>query len=96
MLLRPGGQNIDYWFVFQGIDKFIHLITFVVLGFCFMAAFPKTKFSTFIQIMLIYALLTEILQDEMKMGRSLELYDLFADTAGVLLGRLLFNKTKQI
>ncbi len=95
MLLRPGGQNIDYWFVFQGIDKFIHLSTFVVLGFCFMAAFPKTKFSTFIQIMLIYALLTEILQDEMKMGRSLELYDLFADTAGVLLGRLLFNKTKQ-
>ena len=95
MLLRPGSQNVDYWFVFQGIDKIIHLSTFIVLGFSFMAAFPKTRFSSFILIMFIYAVLTEILQDQMKLGRSMELYDLLADTAGVLLGRLLFNKTKQ-
>ena len=96
MLLRPGLENYEFPFMFEGIDKILHLAIFAMLGFCFMAALPKIKFSYFIQIMLIYGLLTEILQDEMNWGRSLEFLDLVADTIGVLLGYLLFFRLKRI
>ncbi len=46
--------------------------------------------------MLFYSMLTEILQDEMKLGRSLEGLDLVADTIGALLGYFLFKKLKKI
>lgn len=48
------------------------------------------------QIMLIYALLTEILQDEMRLGRALEFWDLVADTVGVLIGYFIAQKTKAL
>ena len=95
MLLKPGVENMEYPFMFDGIDKVLHLSIFAMLGFCFMAAFPKIKFRYFIQIMLIYATLTEILQDEMQLGRSLEGLDLVADTIGVLLGYYVFQKLRQ-
>lgn len=95
MLLKPGVENMEYPFMFDGIDKVLHLSIFAMLGFCFMAAFPKIKFRYFIQIMLIYAILTEILQDEMQLGRSLEGLDLVADTIGVLLGYYVFQKLRQ-
>lgn len=57
-----------------------------MLGFCFMAAFPKIKFSYFFQIILIYAFLTEILQEEMGLGRSMETLDVVADAIGCLIG----------
>lgn len=94
MLLKPGMENMEYPFMFNGIDKALHLCIFMLLGFSFMCAFPRIKFVTFIQIMLIYGMATEILQDEMKLGRSLEGLDLVADTVGVLLGYLIFTKAK--
>jgi len=96
MLLRPGLENMEFPFMFEGIDKILHLGIFTMLGFCFMAAVPKIKFLYFIQIMLIYGMLTEILQDEMHWGRSLEGLDLVADTAGVLIGYFVFQKVRAI
>ena len=86
MLLKPGEENHEYWFMFKGIDKLLHLSIFAALGFFFMAAFPKIKFYYFIQIILIYAFLTEILQEEMGLGRSMETLDVVADTIGCLIG----------
>lgn len=96
MLLRPGMENIEFPFMFQGIDKILHLCIFALLGFSFMVAFPKIKFVYFIQVMLIYGLLTEILQDEMNWGRSLEFLDLVADIVGVLVGFFVFNQIKNL
>lgn len=96
MLLRPGLENMEFPFMFQGIDKVLHLCIFAMLGFCFMAAFPRIKFIYFIQIMLIYGMLTEILQDEMLWGRSLEFLDLVADIIGVLIGYFVFQKIKNL
>ena len=96
MLLRPGVENLEYPFMFDGIDKILHVTIFAMLGFCFAAAFPKVKFIYFFQIMLGYSILTEILQDEMGWGRSLEVLDLVADTVGVLLGYYLFIKVKTL
>ena len=94
MLLRPGIEGIDLPFMFSGIDKILHLFIFAMLGFSFMAAFPRILFLYFFQIMLAYGLLTEILQDEMQLGRSLETLDLVADIFGVLLGYFFFHQLK--
>ena len=96
MLLKPGVENMEYPFMFQGIDKILHLSIFALLGFWFMAAFQRIKFIIYIQIMLCYGILTEILQEEMALGRSLEGLDLVADTIGVLIGYFVFQKTKAI
>nr|WP_084680354.1 VanZ family protein [Chryseobacterium luteum] len=91
MLLRPGEENHEYWFMFNGIDKVLHLSIFAMLGFCFIATFPKIKFSYFFQIILIYAFLTEILQEEMGLGRSMESLDIVADTIGCLVGYSIYK-----
>lgn len=95
MLLKPGTENQEYWFMFNGIDKVLHITIFILLGFTFKAAFPKLSFTYFLQIMLIYAFLTEILQEEMHWGRSMETLDLVADTIGVLLGYFIYQKVKK-
>lgn len=86
MLLKPGVENQEYWFMFSGIDKVLHLCIFAALGFSFIATFPRIKFYYFFQIILIYAFLTEILQEEMGLGRSMETLDIVADTIGCLIG----------
>ncbi|MFS4432045.1 VanZ family protein [Chryseobacterium sp. S90] len=91
MLLKPGEENHEYWFMFSGIDKILHLSIFAALGFSFIATFPKIKFSYFFQIILIYAFLTEILQEEMGLGRSMETLDIVADTIGCLFGYYIYK-----
>jgi len=91
MLLRPGEENHEYWFMFNGIDKVLHLSIFAALGFCLIAAFPKIRFSYFIQVILIYAFLTEILQEEMGLGRSMETLDVVADAIGCLIGYMAYK-----
>jgi VanZ family protein len=91
MLLKPGEENDEYWFMFSGIDKVLHISIFAMLGFCFVATFPKIRFSYFFQIILIYAFLTEILQEEMGLGRSMESLDIVADVIGCLLGYYIYK-----
>jgi VanZ family protein len=91
MLLKPGEENHEYFFMFNGFDKVLHVSIFTMLSFCFIATFPKIKFSYFFQIILIYAFLTEILQEEMHMGRSMESLDIVADVIGCLLGYYVYK-----
>ena len=92
MLLKPGEENREYWFIFNGIDKVLHLSIFAALGFFLISAFPKIKFSYFFQIILIYAFLTEILQEEMGLGRSMETLDIVADAIGCLIGYYIYKR----
>jgi glycopeptide antibiotics resistance protein len=91
MLLKPGAENKEYWFMFQGIDKLIHLSIFAFLGFCFKTAFPKSSLSYYILIILSYGILTEILQEMMHWGRSMEALDVLADLLGLLLGYIIYR-----
>ncbi|MBB6371935.1 VanZ family protein [Chryseobacterium shigense] len=91
MLLKPGEENHEYWFMFSGIDKVLHVSIFAMLGFSFIATFPRIKFLYFFQIILIYAFLTEILQEEMGLGRSMESLDIVADTIGCLIGYFVYR-----
>lgn len=95
LLLKPAHLNKEAWFVFDGVDKIVHLSVFALLGFIFMVAFSRTKFLVFIQIMLLYAFFTEIMQDLMKMGRSLETLDIIADCVGVCFGYYLYQQMKR-
>ncbi|WP_231121131.1 VanZ family protein [Epilithonimonas vandammei] len=92
MLLRPGVENKEYFFMFPHLDKFIHFTIFFLLGFFFRLRFPKTSLLYFFLILISYALLTEILQDIMKLGRSLEVLDAVADTLGLSLSYYIYNK----
>ena len=92
MLLRPGVENKEYPFMFQHIDKIIHFTIFFLLGFFFRVRFPNIKPLYFFLILISYALLTEILQDVMKMGRSLEVLDAVADTLGLSFAYYIYNR----
>ena len=91
MLLKPGTENKEYFFMFSGVDKFLHLSIFILLGILFWLAFPKTKTIHYYGIMLFYALLTEFLQYYMDLGRAAELLDLVADMLGAVLAVLIIR-----
>lgn len=95
MLLRPGVENREYWFMFTGIDKVLHISIFTMLGFLFTAVYPRMRFLKFIYIMALYAFVTEILQDAMRLGRSAETYDIVADMVGVLAGYYIYRYLKE-
>ena len=92
MLLRPGVENKEYFFMFPHIDKLIHFSIFFLLGFFFRLRFPKVSLLYFFLMLISYALLTEILQDVMKWGRSLEVLDAVADTLGLSLAYYIYNR----
>lgn len=94
MLLRPSSGALNSFNFFDGIDKVVHFFIFAILSFCFWATFPKMAFWKFLLLTLFYALLTEILQGVMGLGRSMEFWDLIADTLGLIFGYILFRKTK--
>ena len=83
MLLKPGTENKEYSFMFPGIDKLIHLLTFFLLGVFFRISFPKISLLFYFVILVFYALLTEFLQHIMALGREAELLDLVADCLGI-------------
>lgn len=92
MLLRPGVENKEYFFMFPHLDKLIHFSIFFLLGFFFKLRFPKITLISYALILISYALLTEILQDIMKQGRSLEVLDAIADTLGLLISYYIYTK----
>ncbi|RQP13836.1 MAG: VanZ family protein [Chryseobacterium sp.] len=94
MLLRPGVENKEYWFMFPHIDKLMHFSIFGFLAVCVLFAFPRLRFLMFVQLMLAYGILTEILQDIMGYGRSLELLDIVADILGALVGYGIYRIAK--
>jgi hypothetical protein len=91
MLLKPGVENQEYWFMFPGIDKLIHLCVFAFLGLSLLMSFKKLNLIYFFGIIFIYGSGTEILQEVMHMGRSFELLDILADVAGGSLGLLTYK-----
>ncbi|WP_124642249.1 MULTISPECIES: VanZ family protein [Amniculibacterium] len=94
MLLKPGTENQEYFFMFSGVDKVLHLSIFIVLGVFYLLAFPKTKTTPYFLIMLFYALLTEFLQYYMDLGRQAEFLDIIADLLGTGIAYIGVQKIK--
>lgn len=97
MLLKPNNiKPEELWIEFANMDKFVHILVFIVLGFCYCVAFPKHCFVRFLGIMIGYALLTEILQEVMGLGRTMELWDIIADLMGVIIGYYFWRKLEKV
>lgn len=95
LFLIPGGNTPP---LFWGFDKLVHFILFAILTFLIQYAFKRTfqQNTTFWIInLIIYAVLIEILQYYMKLGRSFSIFDIFADLIGVLVVLKLTNLYKR-
>lgn len=93
ILLRPSRiKQESLWINFDHMDKVVHFIAFALLGFCYAFAFPKQRWWIFLGVMTAYALLTEVLQEIMALGRTMDTLDFLADILGVILGYFLYKK----
>ena len=59
-------------------------------------AFPRHSIVRELLLLSAYALLTEIMQEQMQLGRSGDPLDLLADIFGILAGIFMFNLAKKI
>ena len=59
-------------------------------------AFPRHSIVRELLLLSAYALLTEIMQEQMQLGRSGDPLDLLADIFGILVGIFMFNLAKKI
>ncbi len=85
-------------------DKVVHVFIFTVQMFLVLIAYRTQYLSgntrlinTLLIILLVtvYALLTEVLQAYVFIGRDGNLYDFLADFVGILIGLLVFNLYKK-
>ena len=67
------------------MDKCVHVFLFALLAFIYLLSFVKNRFLIFLGIMGGYALITEVLQEAIDLGRSMEILDWVADMVGILL-----------
>jgi VanZ family protein len=75
------------------LDKLIHIGFFALLLFLWRSAFSSGKkfYNTYLFIAaVVYGLLIEILQGLIVPQRSFDIYDLYADAFGALLGLLVW------
>ncbi|MDO4880962.1 MAG: VanZ family protein [Capnocytophaga sp.] len=86
MLLRPANSLPKDFILFEGADKIVHCCVFVMLSFLFKIAFPKVNFWVLLLILFIYGILTEVAQEFAQTGRSGDVFDLVADTIGIVIG----------
>lgn len=96
MLLRKSIETPVKLLPVEGLDKVVHILIFVFLGFLFKSAFRRISFITFFIIITLYGFITEVLQHLMALGRSMELADLCADVLGGVLGYFMSIKLLEI
>ena len=85
----------SFWSLFSP-DKIVHLFLFGPLGYLLAnysgtKDFPATKTVIFsLTLGIIYAILTEVLQFFVFVGRNGNVYDAIADTVGLIIGLFIF------
>ena len=97
ILLRPT-SDLDLpknFFSFEGIDKVVHFLIFALLAYLYKMAFPRHSILRELLLLSAYALLTEIMQEKMQMGRTGDPLDMLADVLGIFAGVFVFNLTKK-
>jgi hypothetical protein len=73
----------------SNFDKVEHLTVYLALSLWFTGLFPRASYWRVAASLLVLGLSMEILQGLMKAGRSAELLDMVANTAGVAGGHIL-------
>ena len=97
ILLRPT-SDLDLpknFFSFEGMDKVVHSLIFALLAYLYKMAFLRHSIVRELLLLSAYALLTEIMQEQMQLGRSGDPLDILADVLGIFAGVFIFNLTKK-
>lgn len=99
-------QDVDKvkFFDFPFLDKIVHFGLYFVLALLIMAVLTlnshlkhsKWTYTITIVVCLLYGWLIEVLQRAFFSGRSYELMDVVADTAGAVLGVLLYKQISKL
>lgn len=84
----------------QNSDKYAHFLTYLILGLSWLYAIknPLHKISiNYIIIFLIicYGIILEVLQDVLTTYRQADLFDIIANSAGVIFALILYNLMKK-
>ncbi len=75
-------------------DKIVHLLMYFFMAILWLLAFPKfRKYKTiYILIIIMWGIIIEFLQSYMNIGRTGDPFDALANSIGVVLGLLVFEK----
>lgn len=95
ILLRPTSDLPQNFPSFEGMDKVVHFLIFALLAYLYKKAFPNHSIVKELLLLAGYALLTEIMQEKMQMGRTGDPLDMLADVLGIFAGVFIFNLTKK-
>jgi VanZ family protein len=101
LLLLPGNdlEGSSWWETYK-IDKVVHIVTFSILSLSTSITLSKLRvlidtnyrlMTLILVVCTIFGTILEFLQQELRVGRSVELLDIVADCIGVLLGFVIFR-----
>ncbi len=76
-----------------GLDKVVHAFLFFLLVYFAFQAYPERKVLSVI-LLLLYTVATEFIQESYIPHRSFDVYDIVADTAGIIAGAI-YTLTKR-
>jgi hypothetical protein len=103
LFLLPGSTlPKENWFDAIYLDKWIHVFLFAILAVLWLKAFPgysSRLYFLIIGLAIIYGILIELSQELFVPNRSMDFFDIMADSAGVFAGSLLqrvYKKNKPL
>ena len=81
-------------------DKYGHFLAYFILSLSWLNVFKKSLDKNIINYIIIfllicYGIILEVLQDILTTHRQADLYDIFANSAGVIFAVILFNKMRK-
>jgi VanZ family protein len=85
-VLIPGSSIPEVGF--GGVDKFVHIGMFATWVIAMRLDFPRMAAWLAVALGLVFSIFTEVIQLFVE-GRSLDFYDVVADSVGLLIGLLL-------
>ena len=84
----------------QNSDKYGHFFTYFILGLSWLNAIKNPSRKIFINYIIIfliicYGIILEVLQDILTTYRQADLFDIIANSAGVIFAVILYNLLKK-
>ena len=84
----------------QNSDKYGHFLTYFILGLSWLNAIKNPLHKIFINYIIIfllicYGIILEVLQDILTTYRQADLYDIIANSSGVIFAVILYNLLKK-
>ncbi|MDH3381135.1 MAG: VanZ family protein [Flavobacteriaceae bacterium] len=78
-------------FEFGYFDKIAHLISYLSLSFSWFLALCLNKFNYLKSLLIViglffYGIIIEVIQEKYTVNREADLYDIFANSLGIILG----------